>query len=179
MKKVVQTILIVVSIALFIFGISMEVRFSGSEYRKEPRTQESILEEMPDIKISEEDISLKETVLALGEIKDFYGCSAGNGFDVYEFPDDKAETMLEEWIKPGSILDEFSIIGSTVNLSFLHGQKKTDYTFSLEDPSSIYKMIALMEDDSYGTTCNTLYINHNGKIEKLTSRHLWLSWLRM
>ena len=179
MKKAVQTILIVISIALIIFLISMEVRFSGSEFRKEAISQESVLKELPDIKISEEDISLKEFVLSLQEVKDIYRCSAGSGFDVYEFPNDTAKTMLKDWIKPGRILYEFSITGSNVNLSFLHDQKRIDYTFSLEDPSSIYKMIALLEKDQYGTTCNTLYINHNGKIDKLVSKHLCLSWLTM
>ena len=178
MKKAVLTLAAVMLAALLVFGISMEARFSGSEFRKESISRERALEEMPEIKITEEDRQLMEFVLGLPDVQSFRETGSEHSLDVYGFPEDKAAALLKEWIRPGSVLQEFSVIGSNVNLSFLCSEIRLDYTFSLEDPTLIHKMIAISEEHRWGTASQTVYLNNNGKIEKLVSRHLWLSWLR-
>jgi len=180
-KKKIAAILLLV-----VFGASgallyAEYRFGVSQSVKCDISAEEILAEMPDIVISEEDISMMEELLESKKILEgFLAAEEGNG--MYIFPQDVSENLLMDWIPEGFDVRYLSAsVGygkSNVNIVFIDDLKQwIEYSFD-SDFDSLHKTIRVYGKTIYGKDITTIYANlNNDVITKWKIRRDWFYWM--
>lgn len=159
----------------------MESHFGVSTLEDMNLSSEQILREMPEIKITQEDIAMGKALLSADEVKEAFqrvgGSESWRGFPI---PQDKAAELLEDWIPEGyEVLELTASSHQSLYVSFVKdGQERIYYIFFVDDLYPPIKTIGV-----YGRTlfdedaCKAIYENHGGVISKSKFKHLWLAWL--
>ena len=173
MKRNAVPLLLVLALAIGGWFAYMENRHASFTLVPAQLTAEEILEELPELAITEADEALQQAVLAMPEMQ--------RGLErtsIQELSLSAARAALDEFL-PADYTQIFELSvtrGTTVYLSVRHGPtKRTSWSFF---DGTISKNIGL-----YGAAgepapeVKAIYSNDLNGIQKLTSKRLWFSWL--
>lgn len=155
-------------------------------------SEERILKKMPDIAITEEDLVLRDNVLAIPEVeaaleraieyKEAMAAlgktpefSAENGI---RWTAKEPETLLPaDFLKDDRMIGELAVTNSgIVCLSYVDGgMERVYYTFFTTDGQPIRKTVGI--DPGWMMKPQTVYENDNGVITRFVMKRVWFDWL--
>ena len=171
-KKVLLIVLAVLLLAGAAGGIAwMEIHHGGSEVRPVRMTEAEILEEQPQIAITEQDEALRQAVLAMPQVQQA-------GREDVKIPAAEAEEALKAFLPADcSELLYLSTEGEgPVYLSVLLASGLTTTWLFSED--KLEKTIAVYRDaPQEPSEAIAIYSNDSGGIQKWKSKHVWFAWL--
>ena len=173
MKQKKKVLLIVLAV-LLLAGVAMawmEVRHGGSEVRPVRMTEAEILEEQPQIAMTEQDEALRQAVLAMPQVQQA-------GREDMKIPAAEAEEALKAFL-PADCKELLYLSAEgegPVYLSvLLESGLTTTWLFS-ED--KLEKTIAVYRDaPQEPAEAIAVYSNDSGGIRKWESKHVWFAWL--
>jgi len=156
----------------------METHFTMSTMVETGLSEEKILREMPDIAITEQDLTMVEELFAAQEVQEAFAALEQSG--ELGRPVSNAEFLLADWIPQGYEILELAVSDhKSLYVSFVkEDEQSIYYTFFADGSYPPQKSIGI-----YGKTlfhendCKAIYQNLNGEITKLKYRHIWFAWL--
>ena len=181
MKKKVLVSALAVVLLLIAFCLHMESRYSMEVIEPAALTQEEILEEMPQITISEEELALREYILTQPQIQAMMVRARSKDdseLQVEVLPLDEAGALLEGWIDSGWTIWEVSTSGNQVYVDFWENEeKRVIYTFFADENYSLEKAIGIYQGHGEERDCVAAYVNQNGEFTKYVAKHQWFYWI--
>ena len=181
-KKLMVSLVLVV-LALGASFLYVEAHFGGYRATKCDISTEEILSEMPDVAITDEEISMMKALLESEEIAAAFLLAEENARGMYDFPVEEAESLLAQWIPEGFAVGYLSAVvhletdEKRVDLAFFaEGKQHIYYGFDLDLDDS-YKIISVYKKGIFGDRLTFTYHNWNGEITKWKEKRMWFRWL--
>jgi len=188
MKRIKKTIII--CFLVFVGAVNtfmyMEAQFGTRTVELSDLTAEEILEEIPDIAITEEDMTMMQELLESEIIAEAFLLAEKDENGLYMVPWVEDVELPARCIPEGfevwsaSVSTESSISGESVSVSFKSGGETFWMIHYWFDPDfdHLQKTIAVYGKDIFGDQCVTTYDNLNGEITKWEDKRVWFDWVR-
>lgn len=171
--------------AVLIIGIVswiayMEIHHGGSALVRVRMTEDEILEEMPELAITEQDEALQQAVLAMPQVQNALAAANQAGADAHalEISLPEAQAALDTFLPGGhtKIVELCVMNSSSIYLTVLHSpEQRTSWHF---DDGTIHKTIAVYHvHEGEPSDLKASYSNDHDGIHKDVLNHLWFSWL--
>lgn len=179
MKKKLVISAAVVLLAAVLFCLYMETHFTMSTMVDTGLSEEKILQEKPDIAITEQDFAMAEALFAAPEVQEAFSARKESG--ELGCPVSNAEVLLSDWTPEGYEILELAVSDhQSLYVSFLKkDEAQSIYYVFFEDGAyppqksiGIYGRTLFHKDD-----CKAIYQNLNGEITKMKHKHIWFAWL--
>ena len=181
MKKKVLVAALVVVLLLAAFFLHMESRYTMEVIEPAALTQEEILEEMPQITISEEELALREYMLSQPQIQAMMARAQAKDASERQaevLPRDEAAALLEGWIDSSWTLWEVSTSGNQIYVDFWENEeKRVIYTFFADENYLLEKTVGIYQGYGEERDCVAAYVNQNGEVTKYIAKHQWFYWI--
>ena len=178
MKKVLKYIIWGLILILIGFCAYMESKYALTRIVKVEVMQEKVLEEYPEIAITQDDLELEKYILGLPEVQMMIDQAKKEGSYVSVIKEE-ASALLSGWIEDGWTMLEFGCTDDTVYLFWgKTGDKHISYNFSVDGSYPIQKTIGIYHRHLNGdTSVDVIYGNANGIVEKNVVKRLWFHWV--
>lgn len=118
MKKKIGCIVPAVILLLVGFCLYMEYNFSHYKFTEPNLTNEEILQEMPEIVISEEELKMGKEVLALPEVQEVIKQSEAEGDDMTFLSEKETKRLLAKYAEKGQPAGELLVIEGRIHFVF-------------------------------------------------------------
>lgn len=177
------------ALVLIVWGM-MEIRFSGEEIFVSSTNEEKILEEMPELALTDAELFLAETILEIPEIRD----AMASDQDSISLKTNALEPHLSAVVpENGRIVDVFTM-GPCIYISIVAENRYTCLVYSDGDGTGhvdqIVKTLAISPLDEIGPDgrlgdVDEIYELYYAvgssmtRCQKIKSRHMWFSFLDM
>lgn len=174
MKKKLVFLLSAVLLLAAGYCIYQEVHFTSEAIVPADMNASEILEELPDIALTEHDKALRQALLALPQVRQGLDeTRLGAPGALYEIPSSSVIGQLAPYLpEEQEQLELYVSMGKRIALSYFCGDVKT--IIETTEDGSMIKSIAIYEQGD----CKALYTNDNGTLQKLISKRIWFAWLR-
>lgn len=178
MRKVLIYIIWGIVLVLVGFCVYMESKHSTFRMVKSEMTQEKVVEEYPEIAITQDDLELENYVLELPEVQTMVKQSKESGSYI-SLSNEKALELLAGWIDDRWTMIYLGCEDNTVYLFCVKAEDKLlTYNFSVDGSYPIQKTIGIYQKQLNETaSVDTLYENVNGIIEKHVFKRQWFYWV--
>lgn len=181
-NKKLTAILLLVFLGITWSLLYLEAHFGHTLGVLSDMSEEEILAEMPDIAISEKDISMMDELLKSEEIAEAFLLAEEKESGMYGFPVEKGEKLLGHWSPEGYEFAALSVSttnGKCVSFLFLNDVVGDHILYSIDAESVLLqKHIAVYKKDILGAEVSMGYSNINGQIAKTETERIWFDWLR-
>ena len=181
-NKKLTAILLLVFLGITWSLLYLEAHFGHTLGVLSDMSEEEILAEMPDIAISEKDISMMDELLKSEEIAEAFLLAEEKESEMYGFPVEEGEKLLGHWSPEGYEFAALSVStsnGKYVSFLFLNDVVGDHILYSIDAESVLLqKHIAVYKKDILGAEVSMGYSNINGQITKTETERIWFDWLR-
>lgn len=174
MKK--KTLAIILSVLLILCGawLYLESRVDLVETVDSGLSEAAILQEMPELAMTERDIAMGAALLDAPELR----AALAEAADVV-LPEATAARLLAEWTPEGCedvtlvVMDYGSVI-----VGFTEDTRTIQYEFFEDESAGPRKVIAISGRTFFRENGRkAVYQNDGGAVTKLKVRHVWFAWL--
>lgn len=158
----------------------MEIHYGSSTLVPVRMTEEEILEELPELAMTEQDEALHQAVLSMPQVQRALAETKqpGADADTLVISHSEAQTALNAFLPDDyTEIFELSVMdGASIYLSVLHGPKQRTiwhfYDGTISKTIGVYRVHEGDQPD-----LKTIYSNNSDGIQKEVWKHLWFSWL--
>lgn len=185
LKQKLLAVLLAIGLVIGGYCVYMETHFTCTTTVPVNITDAQILEEMPDIAVSERDEALLQAILAILEIQDWLRETEGQAFTPahirslapQNYLDQFEEYLPEDYTK----IRELAVVqGNNIYLNVLCSEQKAiQYQFFADGRYPTRKTIGVYRSPLSDTRpkLTAIYENSNGVVTKAVEKHLWFAWL--
>lgn len=185
LKQKLLAVLLVIGLVIGGYCVYMETHFTFSVSTLVNITDAQILEEMPDIAVSERDEALQQAILAIPGIQDGLRETAGQAFTPVHvrslapknYLDQFDKYLPEDWTK---IRDLTVSHWNNITLEILCSEQKAIiYQFFADGRYPTHKTIGVYRSPLSDTRpeLTAIYETSGGVLTKAVDKHLWFAWL--
>lgn len=182
MRKKLPMIFLALLVIIGSYCLYQEAHFGTTAFVPANMSEAQLLEELPDIAISEQDKALRQAVLDLPQVQSgLRNTSPGHRPDFRSIAFSSVQSQLEPHLPEGwtDVMELTATRGNVVYLTLSCGMEKSIYyQFSTDDNYQICKTIGIYRMKHNGERKSTvIYSNYNNAIQKLVEKRIWFDWL--
>ncbi len=160
------------------FCLYMETHFTTSTMVDAGLSEERILQEMPEIAITDQDLAMAKELFASSAVEEAF--SALEESSALGHPVSDAASLLANWIPDGYEILELAVSDHRgLYVSFVkEDEQSIYYTFFVDGSYPPQKSIGIYDRTLFHKNhCKAIYQNLNGEITKMKHKHIWFAWL--
>lgn len=152
-----------------------ETHFGVYESKEISISDEKILQEIPDITLTDADMALKETLFSTPEVTE----ALESGETIISLPDDLAAQLAEGYLPGGAELFDLSVSENAVYVDYFETpEKRVILAFFKDDAYGPQKTIALYRVKGDDLSFRVCYSNNRGELSKIKISRRWFAYFR-
>ena len=151
-----------------------ETHFRVYESKEVSISDEKILQEMPDIALTDADMALEETLFSTPEV-----IEALESGESMSLPEDLAAQLAEGYLLDGAELFDLSVSENAVYVDYFETpEKRVILVFFQDDAYGPQKTIALYRIKGDDLSFRVCYSNDRGELSKVKKSRRWFAYFR-